>query len=494
MNHMHRTPVLGTIALLLVALHSSACGNAANQPPVAEAGLPRYAAHDPVQLDGSRSYDPDASGPLSHTWTQVSGPALAITGADTATPTIGGFLQTSAIQECTFELIVSDGTLTSGPDTVKVIIVPAFGQNGLKLQNDSFDPHKPTIIYFGGGDCITGWAIYSTCPLTDPGWLARANIIAFPEGYGPDPDGSGTYYRCGDMILVYLSAIAPDYGQPIQTCGWSTGGQPAIDVGRYLNLTYRDRRYAINRVTFFDTTPYCRDYSDSVRAYLGSSVDGEQCWVDNYVSSSAWSGYTTYPYFYASALNIWFERGAGASMFGSAAWWQKHRHAQEWYNNSLTNNNMNSFHSGIVAGAYWSVIGPGKNLQLASTPKDQTYMFQWYGWNPSGYLDLYSGHAARLPEPVVLIGPEDGAYVDAQGAAFSCKESENAVGYQLLFGSDPDRVMDYLVASDTPNPPVATTREFPFEKTWWTVKAYDRFGSTIYATPRCVNAAVVSPR
>jgi hypothetical protein len=32
------------------------------------------------------------------------------------------------------------------------------------------------------------------------------------------------------MIIVYLSSVAPDYRQPIQTSGWSTGGQPAIDV------------------------------------------------------------------------------------------------------------------------------------------------------------------------------------------------------------------------------------------------------------------------
>ncbi|MHC4804762.1 MAG: hypothetical protein ACYTBX_00685, partial [Planctomycetota bacterium] len=91
------------------------------------------------------------------------------------------------------------------------------------------------------------------------------------------------------------------------------------------------------------------------------------------------------------------------------------------------------------------------------------------------------------------VGPEDGAIVDANGAVFSCEESENAVGYQLLFGPDPYRVMDYAVVSDTPSPPVGTISEFPYEKTWWTVRAYDSFGSTIHADPRCINAVAVSP-
>jgi hypothetical protein len=156
---------------------------------------------------------------------------------------------------------------------------------------------------------------------------------------------------------------------------------------------------------------------------------------------------------------------------------------------------MNEFNHGIVGGAYWSVLGPGKNLQLASTPAVETYSFKWLGNESSGYMDFYdeSNHPGRLPEPVTLFGPLDDAVVDANGTIFSCEESDNAVGYQLLFGSNPNRIMDYLVISDTPHPPAATISEFPFEVTWWTVRVYDTFGSTIYADPRCINAEVVSP-
>jgi hypothetical protein len=97
-----------------------------------------------------------------------------------------------------------------------------------------------------------------------------------------------------------------------------------------------------------------------------------------------------------------------------------------------------------------------------------------------------SSYPGRLPEAVTLVGPEDGAVIDANGMVFSCEVSENAVGYQLLFGSDPDRVMDYSIISDTPNPPNEIIAELPSQQTWWTVRAYDQFGSTIYADPRLI--------
>ena len=82
------------------------------------------------------------------------------------------------------------------------------------------------------------------------------------------------------MIIVYLSSVAPDYKMPIQASGVSTGGQPAVDLGTRLNLTYQDARYAVNRVTLLDAGINCRsykDYSESIAAFIASHVDGEQC-------------------------------------------------------------------------------------------------------------------------------------------------------------------------------------------------------------------------
>ncbi|GAG95171.1 unnamed protein product, partial [marine sediment metagenome] len=69
----------------------------------------------------------------------------------------------------------------------------------------------------------------------------------------------------------------------------------------------------------------------------------------------------------------------------------------------------------------------------------------------------------------------------------SCQPSQNAVGYQLLMGPDPYD-MEYLI-SDTPNPPENVISIFPCETTYWTIKARDQYGSTIYADPICVKVA-----
>jgi hypothetical protein len=452
-----------------------------NSKPVVDAGLPRYAGLDPVVLDGTGSYDPDNSGTLSYTWQQISGPIVTITDANTATPMISSFVQTDGFQECEFELVISDGEQTSLADNVKVIVVPDFGdRNKLRLANDSFDPSKPTFIWFGGGDCIVRIPYEETW---NSDWLDKTNIIHFPY-YEPDPnyipgdvDALRTYYRCGDMIISYLSSVAPDYQQPIQSAGWSTGGQPAIDVGIHLNMTYADARYAVNRVTLVDARA-CRDYTDSIPQFLASAVDGEQCWIDNHRGNED-GPFHSWPSFYPNVLRV------GSSL--------SHMGVVTWYDNSLTVSDMNQFNHGIVGGAYWSVLGPGKNLQLASTPGVETYSFKWVGNESSGYLDFWDepNHPGRLPEPVTLIGPLD--VEDPNGFVLTCEASENAVGYQLLFGTDPYRVMDYEIISDTPAPPNDVINTIPSDRTWWTVRVCDQYGSSIYADPMSMVAYNPNP-
>jgi hypothetical protein len=234
---------------------------AQNSPPVADAGSSRYAASDPVQLDGTGSYNPDDSGPLDYLWRQIDGPPVVITDANTAAPTIIGFNQTSQIQRCKFELTVSDANSVSEPDTVEVIIVPDFSSKSIFQANPPFDPSKPTILAFGGGDCNTGSGMVTSEP---DDWFANANFLTV-DSYGPP------YYQYGDVLIVYLSSVAPDYDQPIQTAGFSTGNMPAIDVAIRVNEIYADARYAVNHVTLLDAA--CRDFTADVARFLASSVD-----------------------------------------------------------------------------------------------------------------------------------------------------------------------------------------------------------------------------
>lgn len=444
-------------------------GGGYDNAPVADAGLPRYAAQDPVVLDGTGSFDPDGYGELSYEWLQISGPTVGITDADTATPTVSGFAQTNEIQECEFELIVSDGDANSSPDTVKIIIVPDTGDGSLMIGGIEFDPDKPTIVYFGGGNGSDGSSY-----IWGGEWSEKANFI-IPIGSGQYDGYSPPYERWGDKLIVYLSSVAPNYNQAIQTSGYSTGGNPSSTVGAYLNTTYADKRYNVNRVTFLDGCVYSPSV---VHIFIGSSVDGEQCWLDSYRSGSG--SFCPGPEIYG-ALNVYFPSG-------------NHGTPGNWYRASLDPSvwDTDIYNHGITAGAYFSVIGPGKNLQLARG--ETKYHFNWVGPNYGpGYFDFYneSLYPGRLPEPVTLLGPADGNTVDANGAVLSCQLSENAVGYQLLFGPEPYH-MDYLI-SDTVDPPTEVISTFPFEETCWTLRAYDQYGSTIYADPVCIKPQKTSP-
>ncbi|MHC4624936.1 MAG: right-handed parallel beta-helix repeat-containing protein [Planctomycetota bacterium] len=447
--------------------------------PVAEAGLPRYAAdqlvvdingvptpaNDYVVLDGTGSHDPDNSGRLTCHWRQISGPQLTITGGDTPTPTVTDFAQTDSLQVCEFELFVSDGDYNSPPDTVQVIIVRAPNTSTMLLENDSrtFDPYKPTTIHFGGDPWgEPGW--------DDTFWQSKANVFSFCDAQPDFDDGTRTYARVGDMIIAYLSSVAPDYAYPIQmTCG-SRAGKVGPSVALHLNR-YDDARYAVNHLTFFDCT-WVDWINELIDELYAGRVDGEPFWVDNY--RSTWRS----P-FRPRILNVQFDL-------------EDHSLPQAWYRQS-TDPALTPFNGGVVAGAYWSVLGPRKNLQLARV---DSYRFKWFGNADSGYMDfLYEpNYPGRLPQPVVLIGPIAGGTLDpnAPVGPLTCEQSQNAVSYQLLTGPDPYRVAAYNLISETPSPPNQVITTFPFEETWWTIKVRDQYGSTIYADPVYIDNFLLS--
>ncbi|MGD8787616.1 MAG: choice-of-anchor Q domain-containing protein, partial [Phycisphaerales bacterium] len=429
-----------------------------NHAPVADAGLPRYAAVDPVVLDGSGSFDSDGYGELSYQWRQTAGPTVTITGQDTTMPTISGFTQTNEIQRCEFALTISDGDMDSQPDTVEVVIVPDFGSDSFLEANPPFDPDKPTMVAFGGGDCEVGSGMAFS--ETDD-WFDQVNFLTLPS-YEPP------YDKYADELIVYLSSIAPGYIQPIQTVGFDTGGMPAIDIANRMNEVYADARYAVNRVSLLDAT--CRDYSDDIARFNASRVGEEPCWIDNY--------YTAEGNYYPGTLNILFP-APNANHTTPVIWYMQS------FNPGGGARRRPLYNGGLVAGFYISVAGANKNLQLVTD--GDNYYFEWSSQtNVLRFHDasLYTG---RIPEEVRLLGPEDGATVSNEGAVLSCQESDAAVSYRLLFGPAPDQ-LDYLV-SDTPEPPAEVITEFPFETTYWTVMAADEFGSTVYADPRRIIAA-----
>ena len=104
----------------------AALPTAKNQAPVAKAGSDqRIAIRFPrnVYLDGTSSYDLDGD-PLRFSWKQLSGPAVALAGADSALPSFLAPLVT-APTALNFELTVSDAA-SSNTDQVQVTLLPAI--------------------------------------------------------------------------------------------------------------------------------------------------------------------------------------------------------------------------------------------------------------------------------------------------------------------------------------------------------------------------------
>jgi len=363
---------------------------------------------------------------------------------------VSGFTPRTTNQTCVFELVVSDGYLASPPSSAKVIIVKTFGTNSLILVNPPFDPSKPTILAFSGGNCTTGSG------MSFGGiWEEKANWLTVST-YGP------AYNRYADMLIVYLASVAPNYQQPIQTMGWSTGNLPAMETAWYINATYKDARYTVNRVSLLDAV--CTDLSIRVRPYNTNRVAGEQCWVDNYISNDPGYSQAT---FLGGVLNIVCNPR------------RQHYYPVGRYNSS----NLEYENGGLTAFGYLSVIGAGKNYQLNTASNKCNFKIDATESIVFFNQSLFPG---KILAPVDLLGPADGSVIDPAGALLSCNPVENAVGYQLLLGSDPYRVMDFTNISDTPNPPSQTISTLPQEHSWWTVRAYDQFGSTIYADPRLI--------
>ena len=91
---------------------------AGNTPPIADAGDDQTVASEQagVSLDGSGSTDPDGD-PITYSWTQTSGPAVTLSGADTATPSFDAPVGPATLE---FELEVCDAEPLCDTDSVVV--------------------------------------------------------------------------------------------------------------------------------------------------------------------------------------------------------------------------------------------------------------------------------------------------------------------------------------------------------------------------------------
>ena len=136
---------------------------ALNTAPTANAGVDvTTSSAQTSSLDGSASVDNDGS-IASYAWTQTAGAAIALTGANTATP---GFTAPTVTADTiyTFELIVTDNEGLTATDTVDVLVTPMptmvtisgkatydnvphnSATNGLDYTNITQDPIRGAVV------------------------------------------------------------------------------------------------------------------------------------------------------------------------------------------------------------------------------------------------------------------------------------------------------------------------------------------------------------
>jgi hypothetical protein len=108
-----------------------------NSIPVADAGASKTVDEkDPVELNGTGSYDPDNDS-LTYSWIQTKGPPVSLNNSDTPTPTFTAPVVRSTT-EFVFKLSVKDGNGENATDPVSITVEDKYSVSKTLLSNHRF--------------------------------------------------------------------------------------------------------------------------------------------------------------------------------------------------------------------------------------------------------------------------------------------------------------------------------------------------------------------
>jgi large repetitive protein len=222
-----------------------------NHPPTAVAAAdPQVDERALVTLDGAASSDPDAGSALAFAWSQVSGPAVTLLGADGPRPSFSAPEVEAAGATLVFSLTVSDGRLQSTPATVQLQVAdvnlppvahagpPQAVASGAEVSLDgraSVDPDPGSALAFA-------WAQAGGPPVA-----LRDPATATPSFVAPEGPASLTFLltvsdgAASSTATVVVAVAPPRPGGG--GCGCSAGGgDPAALVPLLLGLGLLRRR------------------------------------------------------------------------------------------------------------------------------------------------------------------------------------------------------------------------------------------------------------
>jgi len=194
------------------------CDGILNSGPTAVATATGGYSCDPIQLDGSRSTDPDGD-TLSYSWTLVSAPSgsakttASINTTTSASPT----LATDTPGTYTFSLTVSDGVIVSAPTSVSIDVAsrptnsaPVASAGADQTQTGTADC-TPISYGTGGYDCndctaVTYSLSASASSDADGDEMTYGWAISSGSGYASLSVSSGA------STIVSVSGVTATYG------------------------------------------------------------------------------------------------------------------------------------------------------------------------------------------------------------------------------------------------------------------------------------------
>ena len=211
----------------------------------------------PVNLSGSGA-DPEGQ-PITYAWTQSAGPAVSLTGANTATPSFTAPATTSTLK---FDLKTNDGVQDSAPSTVTVTVTAANQAPIARAGNDR---------WFTGGEAAALNGSYSFDPDSGPSPLTYswAQIGGPAVTLSSTTDAQPTFTTpSGPADLTFRLTVSDGAASPTDDVVIHVGGASA---GSFVANDYNGDGKA--DAAFYNTTTGVWSIFGVANIYYGNSGD-----------------------------------------------------------------------------------------------------------------------------------------------------------------------------------------------------------------------------